>query len=275
MIKDKDIEKFKKEIINSQDDWSQKALKNLEKRMKRDVIRAIHDFNMIEEWETILLWVSWWKDSMLLWYLLNEIRRSSKKKFNIRWVYIFKEFLIDCDIRFEEKKKYFEEVLNIPLEKVDIKLPEDSKLNEGVWQSCQWCAYARRIAMMKLCKKYNATKIAFWHHMDDIVVTTVMNMVQWRKLKIMPPINRMRAWDVAFIRPLAYLREKDVMRMVLAREIPFSGCNCPVWDDKMRNKIKKEIVWPNEEVLPRYVENTFWALIKDFREKYEKINYSM
>jgi len=29
-----------------------------------------------------------------------------------------------------EKRKYFEEVLNIPLEKIDIKLPEDSKLND-------------------------------------------------------------------------------------------------------------------------------------------------
>lgn len=272
MINEKDLEQYKSEAVWN--DWIAE-LKNLEKRMKRDVITAIKDFNMIEEWETILLWVSGGKDSMLLWYLLNEVRKSSKIKFNIRWVYIFKEFLINCDIMFDEKRKYFEEVLNIPLEKVDIKLPPESLLNEWIWQSCQWCAYARRIAMMKLCKKYSATKIAFWHHMDDIVVTTIMNMVQWRKLKIMPPINRMRAWDVAFIRPLAYVREKDVMRLCLARKIPFSGCNCPVWEDKMRNKIKRDIVWQNEKILPNYVENTFWALIKDFREKYEKINYSM
>jgi len=38
--------------------------------------------------------------------------------------------LIDCDINFEEKRKYFEDVLNIPLEKVNINLPEDSKLND-------------------------------------------------------------------------------------------------------------------------------------------------
>ncbi len=43
----------------------------------------------------------------------------------------------------------------------------------------------------------------------------------------------------------------------------------------VRNKIKRQIVWPNEKVLPNFVENTFWALIKDFREKYESINYSM
>lgn len=272
MINENDLQKY---IDEAEKKNPNSELKNLEKRMKRDVIRAIADFNMIEEWETILLWVSWGKDSMLLWYLLNEIRKSSKKKFHIRGVYIFKEFLINCDIMFEEKRKYFEEVLNIPLEKVDIKLPPDSLLNEWIWQSCQWCAYARRIAMMKLCKKYGASKIAFWHHMDDIVVTTFMNMVQGRKLKIMPPINRMRAWDVAFIRPLAYLREKDVMRLVLARNIPFSWCNCPVGEDKMRNKIKREIVWQNEKILPNFVENTFWALIKDFTEKYESINYSM
>lgn len=160
--------------------------------------------------------------------MLNEVRKASKAKFNIRGVYIFKEFLINCDIMFEEKRQYFEDVLGIPLEKVNINLPPDSKLNEGIGQSCQWCAYARRIAMMKLCKKYGATKIAFGHHMDDIVVTTFMNLVQGRKLKIMPPINRMRLGDVAFIRPLAYVREKDVMRMCIARNIPFSGCNCPV-----------------------------------------------
>ncbi len=272
MINEKDLQTYINEVWNIE---SKSEHKNLEKRLKRNVMRAISDFNMIEEWETILLWVSGWKDSMLLWYILNEIRKSSKVKFNIRWVYIFKEFLINCDIMFEEKRKYFEEVLNIPLEKVDIKLPPESKLNEWIGQSCQWCAYARRIAMMKLCQKYWATKIAFGHHMDDIVVTTFMNMIQWKKLKIMPPINRMRAWDVAFIRPLAYVREKDVLRLVQARGIPFSGCNCPVWEDRMRNKIKREVVWVNEKVLPNYVENTFWALIKDFKEKYEKINYSM
>jgi hypothetical protein len=42
---------------------------------------------------------------------LNEINKTTKFKFKIRGVYIFKEFLIDCDIQFEEKRKYFEDVL--------------------------------------------------------------------------------------------------------------------------------------------------------------------
>lgn len=250
-------------------------MSNLEKKLLKNLKKAIYDFGMIKEWETILLWVSGGKDSMVLWYLLNEFRKSSKEKFNIRWVYIFKEFLIDCDIQFEEKRKYYEDVLWIPLEKVNINLPDDSKLNDWVWQSCQRCAYARRIAMMKLCQKYKATKICFGHHLDDIVVTSFMNMIEGRKLKIMPPVNKMSKWDVTFIRPMAYIREKDILKFALANEIPYSPCSCPVWDNTMRNRIKKEIVWPNEKLFPKYTENIFWSLIKDFREKYEDCWYSM
>jgi hypothetical protein len=67
---------------------------------------------------------------------------------------MFKDFLIDCDINFLEKQKYFKEKLGIELEKVVVKLPTESKVNEGLGQSCQRCAYARRISMFKLCQKY-------------------------------------------------------------------------------------------------------------------------
>ncbi len=248
---------------------------NLEKKLLKKLWQAIFDFDMFQDWETVLLWVSWWKDSMVLWYLLSKFLKYSKIKFKIKAIYMFKDFLIDCDINFLEKKKYFEEVLNIPLEKVIVKLPEDSKVNEGLWQSCQRCAYARRISMFKLCQKYWATKIIYGHHMDDIVVTAFMNMIQWRNLQIMPPKNKMRSWDITFIRPMAYIREKDILKFAKQKEIPFSSCNCPVWTDWRRNKIKHEIIWENEKIIPEYTENIFWAFIKDFRAKYEKTGYNM
>jgi tRNA 2-thiocytidine biosynthesis protein TtcA len=129
--------------------------------------------------------------------------------------------------------------------------------------------------MFKLCEKYWATKIIYWHHMDDIVVTSFMNMIEWKKLKIMPVKNKMSMWDITFIRPMAYIREKDILKLAHLNEIPYSACNCPVWTDWNRNKIKHDIVRANEKVIPKFVESVFWALIKDFREKYEKDGYSM
>ncbi len=248
---------------------------SLEKKLLKKLRTAICDFDMIQDWETVLLWVSGWKDSMVLWYLLSQYLKVSKEKFKIKAIYMYKDFLIDCDINFLEKKKYFEEELGIELEKVVVKLPEDSKVNDWLGQSCQWCAYARRISMFKLCQKYWATKIIYWHHLDDIVVTSFMNMIQWRNLQIMPPKNKMRSGDITFIRPMAYIREKDIKKFADLKNIPYSSCNCPVWTDGRRNKIKKEIIWENEKIIPEYTENIFWALIKDFRKKYEKEGYSM
>jgi len=246
-----------------------------EKKMIKKIYSAVKDFDMIQDWDTILLGVSGWKDSMFLGYALTKLQAMMKNKFKIIAVYMFKEFLIDCDIKFEEKRKYFEEKLNIPLQKINIKLPEDSKINQQTWvkQTCQWCAYARRISMMKLCQKYWATKIMLGHHMDDVVVTTFMNMTQWRKFQVMAPKNKLTNWNVTFIRPMVYLREKDIMDFVLENKIPFSWCECPVWKDWMRMKIKKEILWQNDKVLKNFTENVFWAFIKDFQEKYKSRNY--
>ena len=248
---------------------------NLEKKLLKKLGKAIFDFDMFQDWETILVGVSWGKDSMVLGYLLKEFFKYSKVKVKIKAVYMFKDFLIDCDINFQEKKKYYEEVLNIPLEKVVISLPKESKVNEGLGQSCQRCAYARRISMFKLCEKYSATKIVYGHHLDDIVVTAFMNMIEWRNLKIMPPKNKMRAWDITFVRPMAYIREKDIKKFADLKQIPYSSCNCPVGTDWNRNKIKHEIIWKNEQIIPKFTENIFWALVKDFQEKYKKTWYNM
>lgn len=255
--------------------YAENKMKKTEEKLKKKIKQALYDFKMIQDWDLILLWVSWGKDSMFLWYFLNEIRKNFKYKFDIRWIYISRDFLVDCDIWFEEKRKYFEETLNIPLEKFDLKLPKESKLNSWVWVSCQRCAYARRITLMKLAEKYKATKIAFWHHMDDIVVTTMMNIITWRNIKIMPPLNKMSRGNITFIRPLSYVREKEIENFVNKKNIPFSTCICPIWENKTRNKVKKEIIWENEKLFPNYVENLFWAFLKDFEEKYKNCNYSM
>jgi hypothetical protein len=42
---------------------------------------------------------------------MSLVLKHSKVKFKIRAVYIFKDFLIDCDINFQEKKEYFENEL--------------------------------------------------------------------------------------------------------------------------------------------------------------------
>ena len=71
----------------------------------------------------------------------------------------------------------------------------------------------------------------------------------------MPIKNKMNISDITFIRPMAYIREKEILRFAELNNIPYSRCNCPVWTDWNRNKIKHEIVWASEKVTPKFVEN--------------------
>lgn len=247
-------------------------LKNKEEKIQKKILQAIYDFQMLCPNETILLAVSWGKDSMFLWYFLKKISYFLPYPITIQGIYIYKNFLINCDIAFEEKKQYFEKELSIPLEKIDISDHVSEKLKQWLGKSCQRCSYARRISLMKLCQKYNATKIAYGHHMDDIVTTTFMNMLTWKQLKIMPPINKMRKGNITFIRPLCYLREKDILEFVQRKNIPFSPCNCPIGEQWMRKRIKHMLL-QNEHVFPWFIENIFFSLIKDFKNKYESTQY--
>jgi tRNA 2-thiocytidine biosynthesis protein TtcA len=240
----------------------------------RKMRQAINDFQMIKPKEKVIVGISGWKDSMVMAWLLDRYNRIIKDKFEIRAFYVSGWPVEDC-FDFETYKKFFDENFDFTLERIEMNIPEGSKLLDWVGNRCQWCAYARRISLMKMCKKIGATKIILWHHMDDIVTTTMINMIQGRKLKIMPPVNKMRKWDITFIRPIAYLRETEIKNFAKKMWIPHSSCWCSVGSNTMRNNMKYNLIWANEAKFPNYTENIFWALIKDFKEKYESIGYSM
>ncbi len=239
----------------------------LHKTIRSKTMKAIKTFDMIQDGDKILIWISWWKDSMLLANLLCELRDRSHLNFEVKWVYMNKKFLMRCDVDFTEQQKFFDKIW-LDMEYIEINLPEWSRLEDGIWISCQWCSYARRISMFKLCEKWGFNKIALWHHLDDGITTLFMNMIINRNATLMPPINKMKRWDLTIIRPMSFVREKDIMNLVLNEEIPYSGCTCPIWE-----KSKRKEIWNLMKIIeatePWSLENMYHANIKKFIKEYE------
>ena len=52
-------------------------------KVRKLMVQAISDYDMLEEGDRVMVCVSGGKDSTLLYYLLNEIRRRSKIKFTL------------------------------------------------------------------------------------------------------------------------------------------------------------------------------------------------
>ncbi len=240
----------------------------LHNKIRKNMLSAISKFWMIEKWDKILLWISWWKDSMLLAKMLCELRDYSHLKFDIKWVYINRNF-INTSIDFEKLLPFFKEIW-LEVEIFNMKIPKWSKLSEWLNISCQRCSYARRITLFKLCEKWWYNKIALWHHMDDAVVTLFMNLINNRNWSLMPPINRMKKWDLVIIRPLSFIRELDIIHLVEKENIPFLSWTCPIWD-KSRRKDIWNLINLIEKQEKRSIENIyFWSLkkfIKEYKDK--------
>jgi tRNA 2-thiocytidine biosynthesis protein TtcA len=235
----------------------------LHKKIRAKIMKAIQTFDMIKEQDKILLWISGGKDSMLLAKMMCELRDRSHLNFEVRWVYIYhKNIVTRCKVDFSYMKNFFEKI-NLKMDYIEINLPEWSKLEKWIWISCQRCSYARRITMFKLCEKRWYNKIALGHHLDDGITTLFMNMIMNRNWTIMPPINKMKRWDLTIIRPISFVREKDIMNLVKKENIPFSPCTCPIWE-----KSKRKEIWNLVKIIemnqPWSIENMYHAAIKKF-----------
>jgi tRNA 2-thiocytidine biosynthesis protein TtcA len=126
--------------------------------------------------------------------------------------------------------------------------------------TCSLCSRLRRGILYRVAKELGATKIALGHHRDDIVATVMLNLFYGSKLKGMPPKLVSDNGEHVVIRPLAYVREKDLVRYAVDKQFPIIPCDlCGSQPNLKRQAIKGMLQqWDKEQ--PGRVENVFRGL---------------
>ncbi len=242
------------EELNAKDKYS---FNKLQKRLRRNVGQAIADFNMIEEGDKVMVCLSGGKDSFGMLDILMSLKASAPIHFDSVAVnldqkqpgfpeHVLPEYLASLGI---EYKIVEEDTYSIVKEKV----PEGKT-------TCSLCSRLRRGILYRTAQELGCTKIALGHHRDDILETLFLNMFYGGKLKSMPPKLVSDDGKNVVIRPLAYCKEKDLIRYAEVKAFPIIPCNLCGSQENLQRQAIKQMMQDWDCRFPGRIETMFTAI---------------
>ncbi len=214
--------------------------KNLIKKNRKELwskfIKAIKDYNLINENDKIMVCMSGGKDSFILAKLLQELKRHGQTNFDVGFV------VMNPGYKPEVLKKITENatLLNIPIEifSSDI-FKVSTSLNPT--NPCYMCARMRRGYLYDYAKEHGYNKIALGHHFDDVIETILMSVIYGGEFKTMLPKLKSKNFEgMELIRPMYYIREKDIVNFSKNNNLTFINCACSFTENNIEGK-RKEI----------------------------------
>ena len=229
----------------------------LQKRLRHAVGDAINDFNMIENGDKIMVCLSGGKDSYALLDILRQLQSSAPIEFEL------------VAVNLDQKQPGFpEHVLPEYLSSIGVpyKIVEEDTystvkrvLDEGK-TTCSLCSRLRRGILYRTAKELGCTKIALGHHRDDILATLFLNMFYGGKLKAMPPKLVSDNGEHIVIRPLAYVKEKDLIRYAEIKQFPIIPCNLCGSQPNLQRQVIGDMLKDWDKRFPGRIESMFSAL---------------
>ena len=217
-----------------------KALKEIERSIIKTYrkpiwskfIKAIKEYELIRDNDKIAVAISGGKDSLLMAKLFQELKKYGKNNFEVEFIVMDPGYHKDIRKLLEENLDYLE----IPAHIFDANIFEVADRIAGEYP-CYMCARMRRGALYGKAKELGCNKLALGHHFNDVIETTMLNLLYAGSFKTMMPKLKSQNYEgLELIRPLYLIEEKYIERFIKASGIWPLNCACMVAAKKIGNK---------------------------------------
>lgn len=219
--------------------------------------RAVEEYRMIEDGDTVAVGVSGGKDSVALLAGLAGVRRFIGIDFTLK--------AVTLDNCFNGEEGDFSPIADLCgslgveyiLRRTDIGQIIFGERGES--NPCSLCARMRRGMLHDTAKANGCNKIALGHHFDDAVETFLMNLFNEGRIGCFSPVSYLSRKDLTMIRPLIFATEREVRNAVNRAGLPVVKSKCPV-DGCTERQWTKEFLYDMEKTHPGITKRIFGAI---------------
>lgn len=233
-------------------------------KIEQTLKQTILNHRLIDDGDRVLVGLSGGKDSMALLRLLALRSRIFNPRFSVEAAYVrMRNIPYDGDV---ERLRAFCDTLGVTLHVAETGFDPSTDRRHT---PCYLCSLYRRRTLFRMAEELGCHKLALGHHLDDVVHTALLNLIQQGTLSSFSPRMEMDHYRLTIIRPLFFIRE-DAIRQYIDPYIGETqkGKPCP-YDTATQRHDVAVIRQQMERLNPDFAYSMLHALGKELRPKPE------
>ncbi|MGN0334118.1 MAG: ATP-binding protein [Lachnospiraceae bacterium] len=199
--------------------------------------QAVDQYRMIEEGDKIAIGISGGKDSLTLLYALSSLQKFYPKHFELT--------ALTVDLGYDGfdtgNIQQLCSTLSVEYHIIHTEISKIIASHASDGSPCALCARLRKGALNNAALSLGCNKVAYGHHMDDMIETSMMSLIYEGRFCSFWPVTKLDKSGLTIIRPMMYVPEAEVRGFENSYCLPVSKNPCPIDGSTKRAYIKNLI----------------------------------
>jgi selenocysteine lyase/cysteine desulfurase/tRNA(Ile)-lysidine synthase TilS/MesJ len=216
------------------------------KKILTPVKRAVMEFGMIQDGDRLLLGLSGGKDSLTLLHVLHTLQTRS----NLPFRFEFGACTVDPQTDSYDPRPLINycKQLGVPYYFESQNIIETAKTCQAS-SICSWCSRMKRGILYNVARRHGYNVLVLGQHLDDLAESFIMSILHNGYLRTMKANYTIDEGDLRVIRPLIYVREKELKKFARENLLPVINENCPACFEMPKERARVKTLLSNQEHL--------------------------